>query len=497
MAILEVKNICKSFHTNLVLNNVSMAVKKGEIHALVGENGAGKSTLVKIIGGIYEKDSGHIYIDGEEVKFNHPLESMSAGISIVHQELSLVPNLTVGENIYLRREITNAFGFNDWKEINRKSREVFERIGVDIEPTELLGKLSVGMQQLVEIAKAIALDSKLIIMDEPTSSLSEVEIEELFNVVRGLRDQGISIVFISHKLSELFALCDRLTVLRDGEFIGTVDIAHSDTTEVIRMMVGRNIDQLYPPHSSEITDEVILKCENLSRYGFVKDINFELHTGEILGFAGLVGSGRSESVRALIGADKKSSGRILLEGKEVNIKKTSEALKNRIFYVSEDRKTSGLFLMSEVITNVIAGCFRSFKRSLGMLNKAKMEQETRSYIKQMDIRPDNPHMRVLDMSGGNQQKVLLSMALATAPKVLIVDEPTRGVDIGAKSLIHKKLRELAENGVGIIVISSEMPEIIGLSDRVVVFRSGQISAVLDNYNKRLTQEQIMQNAAEL
>ena len=493
---LEIRNVSKSFFDHRVLTNITMDVRKGEVHALVGENGAGKSTLVKIIGGIYERDSGDILVDGKPVDFTHPLQAMRAGISIVHQELSLVPNATVGENIYLRREITNRLGLNDWAAINAHAAEVFERIGIDIDPSDLVGKLSVGMQQLVEVAKAIALSARIIIMDEPTSSLSENEIPELFKVIRGLREQGIAIIFISHKLSELFEIADRVTVLRDGERIGTVDVASTTGDEIIRMMVGRHLGDLYPPRGGAAGD-VIFRCDGLSRYGVVADVGFEVRQGEILGLAGLVGSGRTEAMRALINADRRLAGHFEMDGREITIANPQHAMQQGIYYVSEDRKGSGLFLLSSVTWNIAASCLRLFRDRFGMLDQGRMRDQAEDMIREMDIRPTNPDVRVVDLSGGNQQKVLLSKALATRPRLLIVDEPPRGVDIGAKSMIHKKLRELADSGIGVVVISSEMPEVLGMSDRVLVFRGGRVSAQLDNHRGQLTQETIMHNATEI
>ena len=493
MVALQIKNVSKSFGENKVLSDISMDVRKGEVHALIGENGAGKSTLVKIIGGIYTRGAGEILINGEAVDFKNPLQAMRMGISIVHQELSLVPNATVAENIYLRREITNRLGFNDWDKINQQAAEVFQRINLDVDPTELVGMLSVGMQQLVEVAKAIALNARIIIMDEPTSSLSENEIPDLFRVIRNLRDQGMSIIFISHKLTELFEISDRITVLRDGEHVGTVDTASSSSAEIIRMMVGRHLGDLYPPHASKIGD-VLFECRDLSLFGRVKDVNFKIRRGEILGISGLVGAGRTEAMRALVNADKRSSGQFWMNGEEITIDDPQDAIGKGIYYVSEDRKSSGLFLNSSITWNVVIACLDRMKRSFGMLDQARMSDVAEEFIKTMDVRPADQRVHTGNLSGGNQQKVLLSMALCSQPRLLIVDEPTRGVDIGAKSLIHSRLREIAEQGACVIVVSSEMPEIIGMSDRILVFRSGQVSAEFNNLQGRVTQEEIMHKA---
>jgi ABC-type sugar transport system ATPase subunit len=491
---LEVKKVTKSFFGNPVLHGVDFDVRSGEIHALIGENGAGKSTLVNIIAGILQRDGGSITLEGEEVNFGHPLEAMQAGISMVHQELSLVPNLTVAENIYLRREKKNALGFNNWRAMRKSAATIFQRMGVDIDPSALVGSLSVGMQQLVEVAKAISLDAKLIIMDEPTSSLSEKETVELFQVMRDLRAQGLGIVFISHKLSELFAMSDRITVFRDGRHIQTSDIGAVTPQDVIRMMVGRHLGDLYPGKSTAIGD-VVFSCRNLARLGTVRKLDLDLRRGEVLGIAGLVGSGRTEAMRALINADPRSSGSFELEGQPIELRNPDDALAKGICYVSEDRKGSGLFLTYDIAANVGASTLAEYRNRAGMIDKAALRSKARDYIRLMDVRPPDDRARVIDLSGGNQQKILIAKALDAKPKVLIVDEPTRGVDVGAKSLIHKRLRELADSGVGVIVISSEMPEVIGMSDRILIFRNGEVSGELDNRDGSVTQEAVMTHAA--
>ncbi len=491
---LEARSVSKAFFGNSVLQDVDFDVRPGEIHALIGENGAGKSTLLNIVAGILRRDSGSIILDGRDVDFGHPLEAMKAGISMVHQELSLVPNLTVAENIYLRREKTNALGFNDWRAMNRAAADILARMGIGIEPGALVGALSLGMQQLVEVAKAIALDAKIIIMDEPTSSLSEQEIAELFRIIRGLKARDLSIVFISHKLSELFEIADRITVLRDGRHIGTRDIGAITPEEIIRMMVGRHLGDLYPRKSSSIGD-VIFSCRNVSRFGTVRDLTFDIRRGEIVGFAGLVGSGRTEAMRALINADRRSSGSFSLNGETIEIADPGDALEKGIVYVSEDRKGSGLFLAYDIAANIGASTLGRYKTALGMIDQSALRATALEYIHMMDVRPADERARALDLSGGNQQKVLIAKSLNTGPKVLIADEPTRGVDVGAKSLIHSRLRALAQQGVGVVVVSSEMPEIIGMSDRILVFRNGAVSAELDNRDGGVTQETVMTHAA--
>ena len=492
---LDLKSVTKSFSGNQVLHGVGFAVGPGEVHALIGENGAGKSTLVNIIAGIVRRDGGEISFRGQPVNFAHPLEAMRAGISMVHQELSLVPNISVAENIFLRHELTNRFGFNDWRGMRRRAREIFDRMGVDIDPSAAVGSLSIAMQQLVEVAKAISLDAQMIIMDEPTSSLSEKEIGELFTVIRDLKARGLSTIFISHKLSELFEISDRLTVLRDGKHIATNDIGELTPDDVIRMMVGRHLGDLYPPRSSEI-GEVVFEVNDLSRFGYVRDVSFFVRRGEVLGVSGLVGSGRTEAMRALINADRRSSGSFKLEGKSIEIDDPHHATAQRIVYVSEDRKGSGLFLDFDIAANTAAATLSRYRNGVGMLSRSQMRESALAYVDAMNIRPGNIAARAVELSGGNQQKVLIAKALDVGPKVLIVDEPTRGVDVGAKSLIHGRLRDLARQGVGVVIVSSEMPEVIGMSDRILVFRNGSAVAELDNRNGEVTQEMVMGHATQ-
>ncbi|PLW78321.1 sugar ABC transporter ATP-binding protein [Cohaesibacter celericrescens] len=491
---LQAKGIDKSFFGNKVLDDVSFDVRAGEVHALIGENGAGKSTLVNILSGNLARDVGDVIFDGNSVSFSHPLEAMHAGISVVHQELSIVPNASVAENIFLRREITNALGLNNWNAMYAECERVFGQMGVDINPRALAGSLSVGMQQLVEVAKAVALKAKLIFMDEPTSSLSEKEIAELFKVVRDLKASGLGIVFISHKLSELFEISDRITVLRDGKYVGTRDTAGLTSNEVISMMVGRALTSLYPERGDS-DGEVFFKCKNLSLFGAIQNVAFNLRRGEILGFAGLIGAGRTEAMRALINAEPRLSGEFELEGEPLTLASPHDAMKKGIVYLSEDRKGSGLFLDYDMVHN-ISSCVLERGSSFGMENRDVMLHAAWDYIEQMDIRPKRPSAMVVSLSGGNQQKVLLAKSLNAQPKILIVDEPTRGVDVGAKALIHSKLRELANSGCGVILISSELPEVLGMSDRVVVFRGGTVAAELNNRDGCLSQEDVMNAAVE-
>lgn len=490
-AVLEVENINKSFSGNKVLKDVSFSAIAGRVHALVGENGAGKSTLMNIIGGIHKPDSGTILLGGEPVRFTNPWQAKQSGISIVHQELSLAPNMTVAQNIFVRREKTNNLGFINWKQLRKETQALFDRIGVDISPTELVGRYSVAMQQLVEVAKAISFNAKIIIMDEPTSALSETEVERLYTIVNDLKKQGVAVVFISHKLGEVFRIADDISVLRDGQMVGHREPTKTDQQEIIQLMVGRAIDDMYPGKANMFGD-VILEVKDLSRPPEFTDVSFSLRKGEILGFAGLVGAGRTEVARAIFGADSKSAGSVCLNGKPLNISSPRDAIDNGIVYLSEDRKTMGLFLPMSVRNNIVAASLNQFTNKMWFVNHRKIAKQSRDYVKLMDIRPQNDRARIISLSGGNQQKTLLAKWLSSQPHVLIADEPTRGVDVGAKAKIHQDLRELANNGVGVIVISSELPEVLGLSDRVAVFREGHLTTILENGN--LTQEEVMKYA---
>jgi len=491
--ILEVQHIDKSFSGNKVLKDVSMDIMEGEVHTIIGENGAGKSTLMKIIGGIYSKDNGTILLDGQESTINTPADAMAKGISIVHQELSLAENISIAQNIFCHREPANALGLIKWKELNKQARAVFDRIGLDIDPSLLARDVSVATQQLVEIAKALSLNARIIIMDEPTSSLSENEVTYLYSIIDLLRKQNVTVIFISHKLQEVFKVSDRISVLRDGELVGTVDKESSSMEEIIHMMVGRHMDDLYPQKTKHV-GEVILEAKNLSRAPVFKDISFSLHRGEILGFAGLVGAGRSEILRAVFGADPMDSGEILLVGKKVVIKSPKDAIDQGIGYVTEDRKQLGLFQSMSSRWNIVSSSLEHHRKHFGLIDRQKIGESSQTYFNLMDIRPKDDSKNVINLSGGNQQKVLMAKWLCAKPKVLIVDEPTRGVDIGAKSHIHNYLRKLVDEGIGVIVISSEQPEIIGLCDRILVIAEGEITKELDNRQNQVTQEQIMKHA---
>ncbi len=490
-AILAAVGICKSFANNRVLDNISFDVRPGEIHALVGENGAGKSTLMNILSGNLQPDSGMIRINDTDIRFQDPSHATEQGIAIVHQELSLSDNMTVAENIFCRQEPVRFGGLVRWKEMNRRAEELFARLGLSIDPHELVGSLSVAWQQMVEITKALSRDAKVIIMDEPTSALSDSEISYLFGIIRDLRRHGVAVIYISHKLNEVFELADRISVLRDGLLVKTMPVGETDNNEVVRLMVGRDITEMYPPKSSGI-GETIFEVSGLRAGTMVKDVSFSLHQGEILCFAGLVGSGRTETGRAIFGADRRNAGTIRLKDKEITIRHPRQAIDNGVCYLPEDRKTSGLFLTMSVRRNIVSASLERFSSRFMFISNKAVCMESKRFLAELDIRPAQDTHTVINFSGGNQQKTLLAKWLSAKPAILIVDEPTRGVDVGAKANIHKTLRALAESGIGIIVISSELPEVLGLGDRILVFRDGTI--VADMINDNLTQAEVIKHA---
>ena len=491
--LLRVEGISKTFVGNRVLQDVTFEVRRGEIHAVVGENGAGKSTLIKIIGSIYEPDAGTLTLDGTLASFASPAQAMHQGISIVHQELSLVPNLTVAQNIFIGQEGRGPLGLINWRDLNRRAEDILKRVGARVAPTDLVGTLSVGVQQIVEIAKALAHDAKVIILDEPTSALAETEVDLLYKLLDDLRGRGMAIVFISHKLGEVFRLADRISVLRDGKLVGTRNTSETTTAEVIHMMVGRHIDDLYPGKATRV-GEVLLEVNDFSCPPYRRPASFSLRRGEILGFAGLVGAGRTELARAIFGAETHDSGTVMLEGKKLHVRSPRSAIEQGVAYLTEDRKTLGLFLNESIQRNVVAASLKRFSSHTQMLRTGAIRAEAEAWVDNLDIRPTDVDADVLNLSGGNQQKTLLAKWLCARPRILIVDEPTRGVDVGAKAHIHQELRDLAEQGVGVIVISSELPEVLGLSDRVIVFREGELAATLEGTDA--SQENVMSFATQ-
>ncbi|NLL48796.1 MAG: sugar ABC transporter ATP-binding protein [Firmicutes bacterium] len=489
--ILEMRKISKAFYGVQALNNVDFDVLRGETHALLGENGAGKSTLMKILSGAYQRDAGEIFFDGDKIEIPTPLAAQRIGISIIYQEFNLIPGLSVAENIFLGREPVKGNGLINWRVLNKDAQELLERLHADISPTTLVDQLSVAEQQFVEIAKALSFGSKLIIMDEPTATLTPTEIERLFEVMRELKSRGVSIIYISHHLDEIFEVADRVTVLRDGEHVATDEVKNVDKDLIIRWMVGRDLVNTYPARTTS-PGEVILEVRNLSRRGVLHDISFELRRGEILGIAGLVGSGRTELVRALYGADPVDEAQVTLRGKTVNVLSPKESIKNGLGLLPEDRKQEGLILGQSVKSNVTLSNLKRVLRGL-LINHRDEKKMVDSYIQSLAIRTPSNQSLAKNLSGGNQQKVVLAKWLFTDSDILIFDEPTRGIDVGAKYEIYQLMNQLTENGKSIIMVSSELPEIIGVSDRVLVLHKGRITG--EHLREDLNQELIMRNAA--
>lgn len=483
----SMKSIVKEFSQVRVLDNVDFNIYRGKVMALVGENGAGKSTLMKILTGVYIKTSGQVYLDGEPVEFKTTKESQDKGVAIIHQELNLVRDLSIGENIFLGREPIGKTGKINWKKLFDDAKIWTDKLGLLEDPRELVKNLSVGKQQLVEIAKALSLDARIIIMDEPTGALTLSETEKLFQVVEDLKKSGQSIVYISHRLNEIFQICDYVTVLRDGSLVGEKPIGELNEDKIIEMMVGRKLSEQYPRVQTELGDTV-LQVKNLTNK-FVNDISFELRRGEILGVAGLVGAGRTELARTIYGVYQADSGEIILDGKALTIKSPKDALDNGIAYVSEDRKENGIVLGMDLIENVTLASLAKYTNKFGTINKENERKSTDSYIKSMSIKAASKNQLLKFLSGGNQQKVALAKNLDTNPKILILDEPTRGVDVGAKKEIYELINEYKKDGMSILMISSEIPEILGISDRVMVIHEGKLSGIMDIADA--SQEKIM------
>lgn len=488
------ENINKSFPGVQALKNAYFELKRGEVHALVGENGAGKSTLMKILVGAYKKDSGRIIYKGREVDIPNPRVAQEIGISMVFQELNLMPHLTVAQNIFIGREPRRrSFPiFLDDQEINNKTKTLLEMLHVKVDPDVKVSELTVGKQQMVEIAKALSFNSEVIIFDEPTATLSEAETEELFNVIRKLKNQGIGIIYISHRLEELKKIADRVTVMRDGCYIGTENMDDLPIEKIISMMVGREIYETLREKEVEEDAEIVLEVKNLQRGKVFRNVSFKLRKGEILGFAGLVGAGRTEVARAIFGADPYDSGDIYVKGRKVNIKSPSDAIRNGIAYLSEDRKRYGLMPDLDVKTNIILPSMKDFLKTLGFIDEKKAEKISKEYIDRLRIRTPSIKQKVRNLSGGNQQKVVVARWLLKNCDILIFDEPTRGIDVGAKNEIYKLLNELVKEGKSIIMISSELPEILRMSHRIIVMCEGRITGELEA--DKATEEEIMKYA---
>ena len=476
--ILTMKDIDKSFPGVHALDHVNFEVRKGEVHALMGENGAGKSTLMKVLTGIYTKDSGSIVYEGKEVEFHNTRDAQDQGIVIVHQELNMLGHLTVAQNIFIGREFKKGIRIDD-KKMNEEAEKLFKRLNIDIDPTEMMGNLTVGKQQMCEIAKAISHEAKVIIFDEPSAALTEAEREELFKIIRDLRKQQLGIVYISHRMDEIKVITDRVTVMRDGTYVGTLITNDCTKDDIINMMVGRVIYEDPKTESSVAKDApIVLKVENLNAGRMVQDVSFELRKGEILGFSGLMGAGRTETARAIFGADPKTSGTITINGKKVEINSPEDAVKCGIGYLSEDRKRYGIVVQKSVAENSTMATMENFVKGL-FINKKAENKAAQDYVDSLATKTPGVDQLVVNLSGGNQQKVVIAKWLIRNCDILIFDEPTRGIDVGAKNEIYKLMNRLAEEGKSIIMISSEMTEILRMSDRIVVMCEGRKTGEID------------------
>ncbi len=476
--VLEVVDVRKEFPGVLALDNVQLKIRPGTVHALMGENGAGKSTLMKVIAGIYQPDQGEVRLRGEPVTLETPLKAQESGVAMIHQELLLMNSMTVSENIWIRREPRNRFGLIDHDRMRGMTVELFDRLNIRLNPDAEISTLSVANRQMVEIAKAVSFNSDVLIMDEPTSAITETEVAHLFEIIRDLRKRGIGIVYITHKMNELFEIADEFSVFRDGKYIGTHLSSDVTRDDIIKMMVGREVSQMFPKEEVEIGD-VLLSVKNLSLEGVFHDISFDVRKGEILGLAGLVGAGRSNVAETIFGVTPATSGQIFIEGEEVNIKNPHDAIRQGMAFLTEDRKETGCFLPLDIQENVQSAVLHDNYVNNGFVDHAALEKESAELCKKLRVKTPSMHEVIENLSGGNQQKVLIARWLLIHPRILILDEPTRGIDVGAKSEIHALISQLAHKGVAVIMISSELPEVLGMSDRVLVMHEGRCTGILD------------------
>jgi inositol transport system ATP-binding protein len=495
--LLQMTNVVKQFPGVKAVDNVNFTVMPGEVHGLLGENGAGKSTLLKILSGAHQPDAGTIVLNGETIQLANPHQAQGQGIVTIYQEFNLVPQLTIAENVFIGREPRAGMLLN-WGEMARQTRTWTDKLGIPLDPMTQVRDLSVAEQQMVEIARALSMQSKLIIMDEPTSALSETEVKLLFNIIRELKKQGLSIIFVTHRLEEVMEICDRITVLRDGRNAGEADVKDITIPGIIRMMVGRSVDDLYAgvhkPHSGDSA----LSVHGLTRRGnaqdasaiVLNDVSFEVYKGEILGIAGLVGAGRTEIARAIFGADPFDSGEVRVEGKPVRIKSPEDAIRHGIGLVPEDRKQQALFLSLAIRQNMSMAALGKLLQWGVFVRENAESRLIEEYRQVLNVRMTTPEQRVSNLSGGNQQKVVIARWLALQPRVLIVDEPTRGIDVGAKAEVHALLHQMADEGIAVIMISSELPEILGMSDRIITIREGKLTGEI--LRKDATEEKLMQ-----
>lgn len=469
---LEMSGISKSFGPVSVLENVNLKVKPGEIHALIGENGAGKSTLMKILSGVHQKDAGTVVLNGAEINPKNTHDGQVLGINVVYQELSLINDLSVAENIYLHKLGASKFWMN-WKEINKDAQELLDSLGFQIDATATVRDLSMVQKQVVEIAKALSEDTKVLVLDEPTTVFDPTDTQKLFDNLFKLKEKGISIIYISHHLEEIFKIADTVTVLRDGKDTGSIPVKETDTDSVIRMMIGRELTDLYPERDVEVGSSPIFEVKNLTaKDNLVHDVSFAVKPGEVLGIAGLGGSGRTETVKLIFGADKKKSGQLFLDGKEITTNSPADAVGYQIGLVSEDRKEEGVFLPLSIRKNISVTNFKGISKRFGFLNSEKETKNVQDLIEKLNIKTQSAETAVKNLSGGNQQKVALAKWLSIDSKVILIDEPTRGVDVGAKVEIYQLINEVAKKGVGVVVISSDMPEIMGIADRILIMHEG-------------------------
>lgn len=487
----KMKGIYKSFGDVKILKGVELDIRDGEVHALMGENGAGKSTMIKVLTGVYTKDCGDIFIDEEKVEINSIKDSENYRIAYVHQELNVIRQLSICDNIFLGKELKTKNGLLDTKRMSEICKEKLSQLGIGhLSPDTLVGDLSVGYQQMIEIAKALLIDAKLVILDEPTAALTNKEIENLFEIINKLKLEGVSFLYVSHRMNEIFRMCDRVTVLRDGQYIGVEKIDAINEEKLVEMMTGKSIDNLYLKEKVTL-GKTVLEVKNISRKNEFKDINFFVKEGEVLGFAGLMGSGRSEIMHAIFGSTKLDSGKIFIDGVEKKIKSPIDAKKNGIAFVTEDRKEEGLILDFDIKENFVIPSLKKFLKGI-VVQESQISNKIDSYIKSLKIRTSGRGQKIKNLSGGNQQKVVFAKWLETNPKILILDEPTRGVDVGAKKEIYEVINELKKQGVAIILVSSELAEVIGVADRVAVIHNQKLVKIYEG--KNITQEEVLKTA---
>ncbi|WP_319562047.1 sugar ABC transporter ATP-binding protein [Marispirochaeta sp.] len=473
--ILELSGISKHFPGIKALDGVNLNIRLGEVHALIGENGAGKSTLVKILTGVHDPTAGKILYMGQELLFKNALEAQAAGITAIHQEASMFSELSIAENIFMGHHLKSQGPLKnlDWRGMRKKTSALLKQLDLDLHPDTLIKNLGVAQRHMVEIAKALSIDARIVIMDEPTSALTMREVEDLYKIIRRLRDEGKAIIFISHKFDEIFEIADYFTVLRDGKYIGEGEISESSVDKIVTMMVGRSLDQMFPKSDAAI-GEKILEVNNISQTGFFKDISFDLHKGEILGFFGLIGSGRTEVMRTVFGIETSQTGSVRMNGKPVKIRNPKDAINLGIAFVPEDRQAQGVILDMDLCKNITLPQLDSIS-PMGKIDRSRERSITEKYGTMMEIRSSGWNVNANTLSGGNQQKVVLAKWLATQPVVLILDEPTKGIDVGTKAAVHKFVSDLASKGLGVILVSSELPEVLGMSDRIIVMHEGRIT----------------------